>query len=56
MQYNMGEAKFNENKWPSLFKNIKAQDWGKAAEEANSPDVGEDRNKWLKDLFKNSSK
>jgi hypothetical protein len=40
------------NNWPSLKKDVKAQDWQTAANESNRKvPISAERNKYVKDLF-----
>jgi GH24 family phage-related lysozyme (muramidase) len=62
MQFNMGDTKFQtetydpEKKtfkpaWPKLFDAVNRQDWKAAGDESHRKDVGDERNRAVKDLF-----
>ncbi len=56
MEYNIGQTKFNAQKWPGLFSAVKSRDWQTAAKESHRTGIGEDRNIWTKDLFQRASR
>lgn len=45
MKYNLGDAKFADAKWPKLFAAVLAQDWERAAMEAERSGIQPGRNK-----------
>ncbi|MCP3367759.1 glycoside hydrolase family protein [Bradyrhizobium cajani] len=51
MMFNLGLTKFSRAKWPKLFAAVEAKDWTTAAAESNRPDVQEERNEAIHDLF-----
>jgi hypothetical protein len=51
MMFNIGLTKFTKNKWPKLFAAVEKMDWKSAAAESNRPDVPDDRNEAIRDLF-----
>jgi GH24 family phage-related lysozyme (muramidase) len=51
MIFNIGMTNFSSAKWPSLFAAVNSQDWRTAAAQCNRPDVGDDRNNAIRDLF-----
>lgn len=55
MIYNIGGTKFSAAKWPSLFTAVAARDWERAAGESGRLDVGEERNAYTSDLFKQAA-
>jgi GH24 family phage-related lysozyme (muramidase) len=55
MEYNIGQTKFNAQKWPGLFSAVKSRDWQTAANESHRAGIGEGRNEWTKDLFQQAS-
>jgi GH24 family phage-related lysozyme (muramidase) len=51
MMFNLGLTKFSKANWPKLFAAVEAKDWTKAAAESNRPDVQDERNEAIHDLF-----
>lgn len=51
MMFNLGLTKFSEANWPKLFSAVEAKDWTTAAAESNRPDVQDERNQAIHDLF-----
>jgi GH24 family phage-related lysozyme (muramidase) len=51
MMFNLGLPKFSKAKWPTLFIAVEKKDWMTAATESNRPDVQDDRNQAIHDLF-----
>ena len=62
MQYNLGEnftpiRQYNEDGtkkadgWPKLYRDVNNQDWKNAAKESNRPQVGKDRNNFVREQF-----
>ena len=51
MQYNIGNTKFNADKWPNLFHALKVEDYKEAAKQSHRKDVNQERNdqiyKWF---------
>ena len=37
--------------WPKLYRDVNNQDWKNAAKESNRPQVGKDRNNFVRDQF-----
>ena len=53
--FNVGMTNLN-NRWPSLKKAVKANDWATAALESNrKPPISAERNKYVKDLFETAA-
>lgn len=51
MMFNIGLTKFTKSNWPKLFAAVEKKDWKTAAAESNRPDVPDDRNEAIHDLF-----
>lgn len=51
MMFNIGLTKFTKSKWPKLFPAVEKKDWKTAAAESNRPDVPDERNEAIRDLF-----
>ncbi|MGH8085991.1 MAG: hypothetical protein ACREPV_12060 [Lysobacter sp.] len=48
--FNVGATDLR-TKWPSMNKAIRVQDWEEAGRESNRPEVGLDRNTYVRELF-----
>ena len=55
MIFNMGATRLRLG-WPKLNKAIANYDWKTAAKESNRPDVGNNRNQYVRDLFEKAAK
>jgi GH24 family phage-related lysozyme (muramidase) len=51
MIFNIGTGNFTAAKWPGLFAAVNAEDWKKAADQSNRPQVSAARNAAIKQLF-----
>jgi hypothetical protein len=45
-----------KNKFPNFNKHVKAKNWSEAAKESKRGDIGEARNKYVKELFEKAAK
>jgi GH24 family phage-related lysozyme (muramidase) len=57
MIFNIGATRFNATKWPNFFAAVNANppDWTTAANESNRPQVSDDRNLEVRNLFLSAS-
>lgn len=51
MQFNMGNYKFSETKWPKLFSAIRNKDWEMAANDSHRRDIQKSRQNWTRNKF-----